>query len=287
MSLLSANLKAFLAIARLGTVHGAADELHLTQTGVTQRIRAIEKDLGTTLFLRSRKGMKLTQEGEALLRYCRGAEDLEGQVLSHIVGAGKGQPIYVTIAGPTSVMTARIVDQCTGLYEQWPNLYLNFIVSDSVDRLALVRSGHATIAIVPSEQVPNEMDSKPIKPDKYILVASSKWRGRRLAEILENERIIDFDENDPTTLNYLKKFNLVSHVSKARLFANNNESIIKLFCKGVGFGTLTSEIAKPHIESGDLITLNGGAIMEDELAAAWYPRPETPAYFKVIVGVLK
>jgi LysR family transcriptional regulator, chromosome initiation inhibitor len=287
MSLLSANLKAFMTVARLGTVHGAADELHLTQTGVTQRIRAIEKDLATTLFLRSRKGMKLTQEGEALLRYCRGAEDLEGQVLSQIVGAGRDQPIYVTIAGPTSVTTARIIDQCAGLYEQWPNLYLNFVISDSVDRLALVRSGQATIAIVSSEQVPNEMDSKTIKPDKYILVGSSKWRGRRLTDVLEKERIIDFDENDPTTLNYLKKFNLASHVSKARLFANNNESIIKLFCKGVGFGTLTHEIAKPHIESGELIALNGGAIMEDELAAAWYPRPEIPAYFKAIIGVLK
>ena len=51
-----------MAIVRQGTVHGAAGELHLTQTGVTQRIRAIEQKLETTLFLRSRKGMKLTQE---------------------------------------------------------------------------------------------------------------------------------------------------------------------------------------------------------------------------------
>lgn len=287
MSLLSANLKAFMAITRLGTVHAAADELHLTQTGVTQRIRAIEKELGTTLFLRSRKGMRLTQEGEALLRYCRGTEDLEGQVLSQIIGAGKDQPIYITIVGPTSVMTARIIDQCSVLYEHWPNLYLNFIISDSVDRLSLVRSGQAAIAVVPKEQVPNEMDSKIIKPEKYILVSSSRWRGRRLTEILEKERVIDFDENDLTTLNYLKKFNLDTNLTRARLFTNNNEAIIKLFSKGVGFGTLTHEIAKPHIESGDLIALNGGAAMEAELALAWYPRPEVPAYFKAIVGALK
>ena len=66
MSLLSANLQAFVSVARQGTVHGAAAELYLTQTGITQRIRAIEKELKTTLFLRSRKGMTLTQEGEAL-----------------------------------------------------------------------------------------------------------------------------------------------------------------------------------------------------------------------------
>lgn len=287
MSLLAANLQAFMAIVRQGTVHGAADELHLTQTGVTQRIRVIEKELGTTLFLRSRKGMKLTQEGEALLRYCKGAEDLEGQVLSQITGAGNEKPVYVTVVGPTSVITARVIDQCSGLYTSWPNLYLNFIISDSIDRLGLVRSGQAAIAIVPPEQIPNEMDSKTIKPDKYILVATPKWRGRRLAEILEKERVIDFDEDDQTTLNYLKKFDLVSMLGKPRLFVNNNEAIIKLFRSGAGFGTLTQEIAKPYIESGDLISLNGGAIMEDELALAWYPRPEIPAYFKAIISVLK
>jgi len=276
-----------MAIVRQGTVHGAAGELHLTQTGVTQRIRSIEKELGTTLFLRSRKGMKLTQEGEALLRYCKGAEDLEGQVLSQIVGAGDEKPIYVTVVGPTSVVTARVIDQCADLYTQWPNLYLNFTISDSIDRLAQVRSGHASIAIVPPEQVPNEMDSKTIKPDKYILVGSPQWRGRRMADILQKERVIDFDESDPTTLNYLKKFDLISLLGRPRLFVNNNEAIIKLFCCGAGFGTLTQEIAKSHLESGDLIALNGGAVMEDSLALAWYPRPEMPNYFKAIIGSIR
>lgn len=287
MSLLSANLKAFIAIVRRGTVHGAAKDLHLTQTGVTQRIRALEKELRTTLFLRSRKGMQLTREGEALLRYCKGAEDLEGEALSRILGAATDRPTYVTTVGPTSVMTARITDQCATLYSKWPNLYLNFVVSDSVDRLNMIRSGQASLAIVPPEQVPNEMDSKRLKPDKYILVGSPKWRGRRLSDILEHERVIDFDESDQTTLNYLKKFDLVSQLKKPRLFVNNNEVIKKYFGRGIGFGTLTHEIAKPHLDAGDISVLNGGAVMEDPLALAWYPRPEMPPYFKAIIDSIK
>lgn len=287
MSLLAANLKAFMAIARQGTVHGAAKGLHLTQTGVTQRIRSIEKSLGTTLFLRSRKGMKLTQEGEALLRYCEGVEDLEGEVLSQITGGGSDRPVYVTIAGPTSVMTARIIDLCTPLFFQWPLLNLNFILTDSSDRTSLVRSGEAALAIVRPEQVPNEMDSKRLKPDKYVLVGVPKWRGRRLSDLLSVERVIDFHEGDPTTLNYLKKFDLISALKRSRLFVNNNEAIVKLFSAGVGVGTLTQEIAKPHLDRGELITLNGGAIMEDPLALVWYPRPEMPPYFRALLGAIK
>ncbi len=287
MSLLSANLQAFLAIVKQGTVHGAATELRLTQTGVTQRIRALEKELATTLFIRSRKGMKLTQEGEALLRYCRGATELEGEAISHIQKSGSERPVFVNLAGPTSVMTSRVPGLCTDLYDRWPQLQLNFLITDSNDRIQMVRTGEATLAIVAPELVPNEMDSKLLKPDKYILVASARWKGRRLSEILENERVIDFDEGDPTSLNYLKKFGLFSQLKRPRLFANNNEVIVQLFRRGIGFGTLTQEIAKPHLEAGHIIALHGGSVMEDSLALVWYPRPEMPAYFKELIRAIK
>ncbi|MGZ3775040.1 MAG: LysR family transcriptional regulator [Pseudobdellovibrionaceae bacterium] len=287
MSLLSQNLQAFIAIVKNSTVHGAANDLGLTQTAVTQRIRALENELGVTLFLRSRKGMQLTQEGEALLRYCQGAEDLEGQALSLINGAGKNRTIEVNMTGPTSVMTSRIVPQCANLYNDWPQLNLNFIITDTEDRLQLLKSGSATLAILPPDNVPNELDSKMLKPDRYVLVASKKWKGRRLNDILTSERLIDFYETDQTSLNYLKKFKISSLLERPRLFVNNNEAIIKLFCQGVGFGTLTQEIAKPHLDNGDLITLNNGATMDDPLALAWYPRPEMPKYFKAIIDSVK
>src|SRR4051794_18551948 len=84
MSLLSPQLQAFSAIVRHGTVHAAAKELGITQTGVTQRIRSLESSLSTTLFVRSRKGMVPTPEGMALLRYCQAARDLEGEALAKI-----------------------------------------------------------------------------------------------------------------------------------------------------------------------------------------------------------
>ena len=287
MSLLSPNLQAFLAVHDCGTVHGAARELRLTQTGVTQRIRALEKELGTTLFLRSRKGMRPTAEGEALLRYCRGAMELEGASISRIRTGGKEHPVSVTLAGPTSVLTGRVAELCFPLYSAWPQLQLHFDFCDAADRIAALRSGRAALAIVPPEQVPNEMEGKRLKPDRYILVASARWKGRRLADLLENERLIDFAETDTTSLDYLKKFGLISQVKRPRLYANNNEALIKFFANGIGFGTLTQENARPHLEAGHLIALNGGAVMEDSHALAWFPRPEMPAYFRAILDAIK
>lgn len=58
------------------------------QTAVTQRIRALEQILKITLFIRSRKGMGLTPEGQALYRYCLGVNELSGETLAGIKGVG-------------------------------------------------------------------------------------------------------------------------------------------------------------------------------------------------------
>lgn len=287
MSLLSPPLEAFQSIAKHGTVHGAAASLGITQTGVTQRVRALEKSLSTTLFIRSRKGMKLTQEGEALLRYCQGALELEGQVFSQLSTGVMEAPVHVTLVGPTSILSSRVVTACASLYEEFPQLHLNFKFDDTPDRLSSVKSGEAALAIVPPELVPNEMDSKRLKPEKYLLVGSPKWKGRKLNDILENERIVDFGARDFTTCMYLRKFDLLAKVKRERLFVNNNEAIAKLFCAGAGFGTLTQEIAKPYLEAGKIIPLNGGAMVEDPLALVWYPRPEMPNYFKALLDCIK
>jgi LysR family transcriptional regulator, chromosome initiation inhibitor len=287
MSLLSNNLQAFLAVTQAGSVHGAAIELKLTQTGVTQRIRALENQLSTTLFLRSRLGMKTTKEGEALLQYCKAAKDLEGPTLSRIDGARMDSPIVVTIIGPTSILTTRVINQILPLQQSRVNWLLNCVINDEVDRVQSLRSGLADLAIVAPDFVPNELDSKLLKPDRYVLVATNRWKARKLSHILSAERMIDFHQNDYTTLNYLKKFKLNSRINPSRIFANSNEIIIKMFVAGIGYGSLTLEVAKPFLDSGDLIVLNDGSAHEERQAMCWYPRPQMPGYFQMIVDSIK
>src|SRR5437016_5040986 len=100
-------LDAFEAIARLGSAHAAADELHVTQTAITQRIQALERGLGMTLFLRSRRGMSLTDEGKALLQFCRAGRELEGRFLAQVSGQDR-QLVSLRIVGPTSAISTRI-----------------------------------------------------------------------------------------------------------------------------------------------------------------------------------
>lgn len=58
------GLKAFLAVAREGSITAAASTIHLAQSSVTKRVAALEAEFGTALFRRDRRGMSLSEAGE-------------------------------------------------------------------------------------------------------------------------------------------------------------------------------------------------------------------------------
>ncbi|MCA9605443.1 MAG: transcriptional regulator GcvA [Myxococcales bacterium] len=60
------GLEAFDAVARLGSFTRAARELHVTQSAVSHRLRALEAQVGCALFVRHGRRVELTPEGRAL-----------------------------------------------------------------------------------------------------------------------------------------------------------------------------------------------------------------------------
>lgn len=54
-----------------GSLKGAADELGYTQSAVSQAVKALERELGTTLIERGKQGVSLTRDGKQYLPYLR------------------------------------------------------------------------------------------------------------------------------------------------------------------------------------------------------------------------
>ncbi|PWC39131.1 LysR family transcriptional regulator [Azospirillum sp. TSO35-2] len=73
------DLRIFLAIAREGTLGAAARRIGQTQPTMGRRLRALEEDVGHTLFQRTSDGFVLTDEGAAVLRH---AERMEEECLA-------------------------------------------------------------------------------------------------------------------------------------------------------------------------------------------------------------
>lgn len=286
MSLLSPQLIAFMAIVKHKTVHGAADALFLTQTAVTQRIRVLENHLSVTLFIRSRRGMLLTPEGEALYRYCLASQALEGEALAQIQGTGVESEVSLRLSGPSSIMSTRIMPSCVSVMQQFPNLLIHFDVDDIEQRQDSLRRGIADLVVLQEEDVKPEMRFKKLTPEAYVLVASTKWHGRRLKDIIQHERVIDFDPTDQVTFDYLKQYHLFSHARHSRYFVNRTDNLAFLVAQGIGYTALLKEFAKPYLDNGELMVLNQGKTMQIQFLLAWFDRPNPPAYFDALIHAI-
>jgi len=291
MSLISPQLVAFLAVAKHGTVHGAALAISLTQTGVTQRLKALDTQLNVGLFERSRKGMRLTAEGQALLRYCQKVLELEGETLALFDGGldPNVRPVQrLSIAGPSSLMRARIIPRMKEVVAQFPNLRLTFDIEDSYEKsVAKLRGGEVQLAVLPPEFVAREMDSKVLQPEIYGLAVPKAWKSRTLLDIVRSEVLIDFEESDETSFHYLKLAGLRNEFQGVRHFVNNTDALAAMIELGMGYSVLGLEFAADLLTSGSMVMMPSPKPYQMKFAIAWYPRSEMSAYFKGLIQAMR
>jgi DNA-binding transcriptional LysR family regulator len=287
MMIAQAQLPTFMVVAELLNLSAAAKKLGITQTGATQRIKSLEQSLGTTLFTRSRSGMRLTEEGRLLFRYCTAVSSLEGQFLSGIREGGQTREVELCVVGPMSLLAGRVVPRYSEMAQRWPNLNLRFVVDSNANRLNQLKRGDCDLAFVFPHEVGLELDSKIVKPVEYLLLAPSKWKSRPLKEILGTEKLLAYHPSDTTGLDYLRTFNLLEHFKRSRFCVSENITLIRLLELGLGFGVLPKEIAEPLIHEGKLVSLNQGRSYKIPFALAWYPRKEMPDYFREIIQMIK
>lgn len=81
MELNSSQLTAFAAVAKLLNFTKAADSLNITQSALSQRIAKLEDELCTTLLVRDRSLIRLTEAGEQVLRYYQRLEAAEADYI--------------------------------------------------------------------------------------------------------------------------------------------------------------------------------------------------------------
>lgn len=97
-----ATLRAFVAVARTGSVSRAAGQLHLTQPAISLKLKQLQANLGLTLFSRRPQGLTLTADGHALLPAAEKALT-SAQAFEQTAGA-----LHSTLRGKLSIGT--IVD---------------------------------------------------------------------------------------------------------------------------------------------------------------------------------
>jgi len=87
----ASDLRVFEAVARLGGMNRAAAELNTVQSNVTARIRALEDELGVSLFQRHQRAVRLTPAGERFLLRARALLEGASQAADEARRAARGE----------------------------------------------------------------------------------------------------------------------------------------------------------------------------------------------------
>lgn len=123
----SARCKAFMESVERGSFRAASEALGYTPSAVSQLVAALEKDLGLTLLIRSKRGVKTTPEGERLVPIVRSylAREKEMyELASEMQGLSVGD---LTIAAYPSVATTWLPELVRNFSRDFPNIQFNIL----------------------------------------------------------------------------------------------------------------------------------------------------------------
>ncbi len=128
-------LQAFEAAARHENFAAAAQELNLSQSAVSHRVRALERHLGYPLFERLPRGLRLTESAKAYLPSLRRAFE---DILSSTSGIfGSRGESFLTIRAPISYASLWLSAELDRFLVAYPHIEVRLTSSVWVDKLAV------------------------------------------------------------------------------------------------------------------------------------------------------
>lgn len=118
------------AIARIGSIRGAADSLSITSTALNRRILALEEELGVAIFERLPRGVRLSSAGEILIHHIRSQLSDMDRVKSQIADLSGVRRGHVSIACSQALIPYFLPEQIKAYRDQHPGVTFGVYVRD-------------------------------------------------------------------------------------------------------------------------------------------------------------
>lgn len=126
-------LRYFLAVAREGTISGAADSLHVTQPTLSRQLMELEQELGATLFMRGKRHISLTEEGLFLRKRAQEIVALLERTEAAFATAGEEVSGDVYIGGGETEGMRIIAQAIQEVHREYPHIAFHLFSGNAED----------------------------------------------------------------------------------------------------------------------------------------------------------
>lgn len=259
------HFKVFSAVFENRSMTNAAIQLHLTQSGVSQHIKAFEQDLGISLF--TRVGRKLVPTSVAIEIY-NDIEHAFARVTSSINKLNnRAQSIegVVRIGMPIEFGNNVIIPKLTQAGLKYPKITFEITLDYASTLAQHLISGQIDFAYLDETPLDRRLQYKPVATENLLLCASrdyllKKTRVSYTKNYFEKLDYIEYKGAEPILrrwmLHHLKRKNLHLNV---RAHIMDVQGVAKFITTGLGAGVLPDHVLKKLKDIGfDLYVFEGG-----------------------------
>ena len=199
--------KVFFYVASTLSFSEASKQLFISQSAVSQSIKALENKLGQTLFVRSTKRVQLTPEGEILLRHIEPAMNLikRGEMQLIDSSATGGQ---IRIGASDTICRYFLVPYLERFHREFPNAHIKVTNQTSMKCVDLLEAGQVDLIVInyPNSHLSNLYSLKKIATFRDVFVANQAFAELKNKKITFKE-LLDYPvlmlEKQTTTSEYL------------------------------------------------------------------------------------
>jgi DNA-binding transcriptional LysR family regulator len=265
-----AQIEGFLEVARLGNLSRAAEALYITQPALTARLRALEGEIGSSLFRRGRRGMVLTDAGRAFLPYAERAL----RALQEGASAIERLPLIdELVLGAAPAISTYVLPQLLVSFEsEHPATRLSVRTGHSEEILEMVVRGDVQVGLARELHHPS-LETLGLYQDELVLVVEpghALARHRRVTlDRVRDARLIMFDRTSSYYDLTNALFRPAGTLPRGVLELDHIDAAKLMVLAGLGVALLPTTAVAGELRSGALrrIELIGTPRIERRIAA--------------------
>ncbi|WP_375691069.1 LysR family transcriptional regulator ArgP [Pseudooceanicola sp. LIPI14-2-Ac024] len=253
-----AQLATLAAILRLGSFEAAAAQLHVTQSAVSQRIRALENRVGQPLVLRGTPCTG-TEAGKRLARHAEDIALMEAEVTAELGQPAVTARLPLRIAVNADSLAAWVVPALAQAQAAAPHMLFDVTVDDQDHSADWLRRGEVVAAVTASAHPPHGCDALPLGRLRYVAAAAPGWLAEHCPDgvtgpALRRATCITYDMKDKLQLAWLER-NFGSGAAPPTHFIPSVQGFIDAAEAGLGWCLNIAPLADRAIAAGRLVPL--------------------------------